>query len=283
MSSVCILGAGELGGAVADALARSGRAHRVTIVDAARGIAAGKALDIQQSGAVKGFHTRLDGTDDTMRAAGAAVCVVADRAGDRSGEWQGDEGFAMLARLVPNVGSSPLVFAGASQATLMESLGREWHVDRRRLIGSAPEALASAVTAMVALEAGCSPTEVRLAVLGSADRGFVVPWGDASVGGYALERVLSQVQLSRLDAMTARLWPPGPFTLGLAAARVAEAILTSARRTFNVLTILAGEFGVRGAAGALPALMSTAGILQTRVPTLSTRERVKLETVLGVP
>jgi malate/lactate dehydrogenase len=103
-----------------------------------------------------------------------------------------------------------------------------------------------------------------------------VPWSEASIGGYALERVLTRVQLSRLEQRLARLWPPGPYALGLAAARVAEAIASPSRRTFTVLTVLSGEFGVRGLVGAIPAQLSSRGVESVRVPTLNTRERVQL-------
>jgi malate/lactate dehydrogenase len=158
---------------------------------------------------------------------------------------------------------------------------REVSIPRARLIGSAPEALASAITAIVAMEARCAPGEVRLTVLGTPPNGFVVPWSEASIGGYALDRVLSQVQLSRIEARAARLWPPGPYTLGTAAARVVEALAGSSRRSFSVLTVLGGEFGVRNRVGAVPAHLSARGIVHTRVPALSTRERVQLETALG--
>jgi malate dehydrogenase len=281
MSTVCILGAGELGGAVADALARGERVTRVVLIDAAAAVAAGKALDMQQTGAVAGFHTRLEGTGDVTRVAGCAVCVVADRTGPASAEWQGDEGLAMLTRLLPYIDVAPIVFAGTAQASLLGLVAREPRVPRRQLIGSAPEALASAITAIVAMEAGCSPAEVQLTVLGSPPSGFIVPWSEASIGGLALERVLTQVQLNRLEGRVARLWPPGPFTLGLAAARVSEAIVLASRRTHSVLTVLGGEFGVRGKVAAIPSLLGPQGIAQTRVPALSTRERVLLETALG--
>ena len=134
---------------------------------------------------------------------------------------------------------------------------------------------------MVAMEARCSPSEVDLTVLGAPPSGFVVPWSEASIGGYSLERVLSQVQLTRIEARAARLWPPGPFALGLAAARVAEGLVQNSRRAFSVLMVLGGEFGVRGRVGAIPVNLSPAGVTGTRVPTLNTRERVRLETALG--
>ena len=281
MATVCIIGSGELGGALAHALARGERVRRVRLVDAAGSVAAGKALDIQQSCAVEGFHTQLEGTTDATRAAGCAVCVIADRAGARSVEWQGDEGVEMLRQLAPYVGEAPIVFAGAAQADLMARAVRECGLQPSRVMGSAPEALAAAVRAIVAMEAGCSPGEVMLTVLGLPPSGVVVPWSDASIGGAALERVLTPPQITRIDARLAQLWPPGPFTLGLAAARVVDGLVHSSRRAFSVVTILAGEFGVRGRAGILPVRLAPHGIAHTHVPSLNTRERVRIETALA--
>ena len=278
--TVCIIGAGELGGAIAHALARGERVRRVRLIDEAGTIAAGKALDIQQAGAVDGFHTRLEGAQDLTRVTGCAVCVVAD-SGRPPGEWQGEDALAMMKRLGGFVGEAPIVFAGAAQSDLLLASVREAGFARHRVIGSAPEALASATRAIVALEAQCSASEVSLNVLGTPPAGFVVPWGEASIGGYALERVLTQVQIRRIEARMARLWPPGPHALGLAAARVVEGLVTTSRRAPSVLAVLGGEFGVRNRVGVLPCLLSPGGIAQVRVPDLSARERVQLETALG--
>jgi malate dehydrogenase len=281
MSMVAVIGAGDLGGAVAQALASRDRIGRIVLIDAAAKVAAGKALDIRQSGAIDSFHTRLDGTDDLSSVTGAAVCIMADRFGATAAEWQDEEGLSMLGRLVPYLSDTPIVFAGAQQAGLMLHAAREGGVARRRLIGSAPEAFASAVRSIVALEAQCSPGEVMLAVLGTPSGSFVVPWSEASIGGYALERVLTQVQLTRVEARAARLWPPGPYTLGLAAARAAEGIVNGSRRHMSALVLLGGEFGVRNRIGALPVLLNKDGIADVRVPTLNTRERVLVETSLS--
>jgi malate dehydrogenase len=285
VTTIAIIGAGDVGGAAAQALAARDCVRRVLLIDTAASVARGKALDIQQSGALDRFHTRLSGTDDFTSVTGADVCIVADRAAT-SAEWHGEDGLAMVARMLPYAASAPIVFSGTSHAELMACAWAELKVgrytmSRDRLLGSASEALASAIRAIVALEARCSPLDVMLSVLGTPPAGFVVPWSEASVGGYALERVLSHVQLSQVEARTARLWPPGPYTLGLSAARVAEAIVTSSRHSFSLLTLLGGEFGVRDRIGALPVLLSNTGIVHVRVPTLNTRERVQLETALG--
>jgi len=280
MSVVAILGAGPLGGAVAHALADHGLASRVLIVDPDGQIAAGKALDILQAGAITGTATQVHGTTDMDQAIGCDVCVVADRS-NPGGEWQ-HESVETIARLARSVGAAPLVFAGASQAALMRVLAVESGINPRRLVGSASEGLTAAIRAVVAMELGCSAPEVSLSVLGCPPAGVVVPWMEASVGGYGLEKVMSQAQLARVDARVPRLWPPGPYTLGLAAADVVGAMLRASRRPRSVLSVLDGEFGARQRVGAIPAFLGPSGILRTKVPTLNTRERVQVETALGI-
>jgi malate dehydrogenase len=280
MSTVAILGAGPLGGAVAHAIAERGLASRVLLIDPTGQIAAGKALDIQQAGAITGAATHLDGTTDMDRAIGCDVCVVADRGGP-GGEWRQDS-LDTVTRLARGLGAAPLVFAGAAQDALMRTLAVEAGVAPRRLLGSASEALAAAIRAVVAMELGCSATEVSLSVLGRPPAGVVVPWVEASIGGYGLEKVMSQAQLARVEARLPRLWPPGAYTLGLAAADVVGALLGSSRRPRSVLSVLDGEFGARRQVGTVPTFLGPSGILRTKVPILNTRERVQVETALGI-
>jgi malate/lactate dehydrogenase len=208
--------------------------------------------------------------------------VIADRFDAGSPEWHADHGLGLVKRISAVAPDAPFVFAGTKQADVMLAASQEARMPPHRLIGSATEALVSAVAAIVAMEAPCAPAEVSIAILGTPPASFVVPWSDAAIAGYALERVLSQVQLRRIDARVARLWPPGPYVLGAAAAGVIEGALETSRRSYNVLTVLAGEFGVRNRIGAVPALLASRGIVQTRVPVLNTRERVQLESSLGV-
>ena len=290
MTIAAIIGAGDLGGAVAQALAARQSVNRVVIVDAAEAAARGKALDILQSGAILGADTRLEGTADVahtaaacsaaMESAAGAICIVADRFGHPSSEWRGDEGVRLLMELSRHLGRTPILFAGTEQTGLMVDAWRDVEVRPARLIGSAPEAFAAAVRAIVALEARCGTREVTLSVLGTPPD-FVIPWSEATIGGYAIAQVLTPPQISRLDARARRLWPLQPYALATAAAVVAEGVLTSDRRAFNVLAVLEGEFGVRGRAGTVPSVLSTTGIVHRRVPSLTTRERVQLETALG--
>jgi len=277
MSTVAVFGAGDVGAACAEALAARERARRIVVIDSSVNAAIGKALDIQQAGALSGVDTTLEATADETRAIGSAVMVIADRFGGAS-EWQGEDGLGLVRR-VGALSDVPMIFAGAAQADLMRAASRELRVAARRVIGSASEAFSAAVCAIVAMEARCSPAEVRVAVLGTPPA-FVIPWSEASIGGYTLDRVVSQVQLRRIEARAARLWPPGPYALGAGAARVVEAVLDAGRRSYSVLTVLDGQFGVRDRIAAVPALLASDGVARIRTPLLNAREQVQLDTAL---
>lgn len=278
MTTAAVVGAGEIGGTVARAIAASDRVNRVVVVDPRAAAAAGKALDIQQAGPIAGFHTRLAATDDISTLAACAVCIVADSLSSSDGV---DDDAALMRRIAPYLGATPIVFAGASHADLIQYAGTEIGLNRARLIGSAVEAAASTIKALVALETECSPRDVMLTVLGRPPYGLVVRWSEASVGGYALQDLLSQAALARIEARARHMWPPGPYALGTAAARFAEAIVCSSRQFFSAVTLLAGEFGVRNRPGALPVRLGPAGITHTRVPRLTPREGVQLQVALG--
>src|SRR5262245_14217573 len=113
MAHVAIIGAGELGGATAHILARRDLARSITLIDETGQVAAGKALDIAQAAPVEGFATRLAGATDISYAAGASVVVVADRAG-AAGEWQGDDGFLVMKRLMESARGAIVICAGAA-------------------------------------------------------------------------------------------------------------------------------------------------------------------------
>jgi malate dehydrogenase len=272
MSTVAIVGAGELGGALARALAVRERVRQIRLIDQEKTVAAGKALDIQQAGPVDAYDTRVGGTTDLSDAVGAAVLVLADRA-DASGEWSGDPALMLIRRLLDLGVTCPIIVAGASARELIERAIAEIGIDRGRLIGSAPEALGSAIRAFVALEANGSPADVRLSVVGVPPKQAVVPWSDASIGGFSATRVLDAAAIARIDRRVPALWPPGPYALAAAAARLTEAIVCGSRRAFCAFADVDG----RGRCASVPVFVNERGLARVVIPELDARERVVFE------
>ena len=98
MQHIAIIGAGELGGALAHVLARGDLAAGIRLVDETGRVAEGKALDIMQAAPIEGFATELSGSADLSTAGGAAVVIIADRSVGGP-EWHGEDGLMLLKRL----------------------------------------------------------------------------------------------------------------------------------------------------------------------------------------
>src|SRR5260370_38209932 len=141
MREVAVVGAGELGGAVAHVLARRDVVRSLVIVDESGRVAAGKALDIAQAAPVERFAPQLTGTTDLATVAGASVVIVAQRVS--GGPCSTEEGLLLLTRLTRTAPRAAILCAGASCRELIDRGVRELRIDRRRLFGSAPEALAA--------------------------------------------------------------------------------------------------------------------------------------------
>jgi len=75
LAKVAVLGAGNIGGSLAQRLAELDVAREVVLLDIVEGLPQGKALDIQESAPILGFATRVTGSTSLDALAGADVVV----------------------------------------------------------------------------------------------------------------------------------------------------------------------------------------------------------------
>ena len=280
MALVAIVGAGEIGGAVARALASRERVGVIRLIDDKESVAAGKALDLTQSGPMSRSDTRIDGAADLAAAAGASAIVLADPVG--SAEWTGEAALAVLRRLKTGgyLDRSVLICAGATQHTLMQQGFDELGLSRRRVVGSSPESLASTARALVANEAGAAPNQVALMVIGRPPDKIVIPWSEASVAGHGVASVLTPPQLTQVERRLRGLWPPGPNALGTAAALFCESVVTGSRRIVCAFVSLDRDNGTRAPVCAWPISIGVSGLVRVTTPALSRRDQVVVDEVL---
>ena len=279
MSTAVILGAGDIGGALARQLAATDLVSRIVIVDDLASVAAGKALDVAQSAPVDGYHTVMAGTADVAAVVGATFIFVADTA-QPVAEWKDEGGLALVKRVAGLNQRAPIVCAGSAQAGVIEKAVNELGISRMRIFGSAPEALRSAIIAIVALESNAAPADISLSVLGRAPGQIIVPWDEAAIAGRSSTQVLSAAQLARLDARIARLWPPGPYALASAATRIIRTALTKTPRIHAALVAVTRDEGIAGRSAMMPVTLQPNGLASLVPPSLSTRDRVRFETTM---
>ena len=271
MSFVAIIGAGSLGGALTHHLALGDRVPEIRLIDSDERIAQGKALDIRQSSPIDGFATRVGAAGSIAAVAGAAAIVVADDASG-SGEYGGEEGLALLRRVVAVESSAPIVCAGAAQRELIERALSELHIPGNRIVGSAPLALESGLRALVGLSLDYSGVPVALTVVGVPPRDAVIAWEEASLDGQPLAARLPAHVLAALSARIPGLWPPGVYSLASAATRVVEAIIVGSRRTHSCFV------GVgRARVTSMPVELGPDGVRRVLEPVLTRQERTRFE------
>ena len=278
MQQVAIIGAGELGGAAAHALARSNLVRSITLIDETRRVAAGKALDIAQAAAVERFATRLSGATDVSMAAGASIVIIADRVA--GGEWHGEDGLMLLKRLSQTAAGAVIVCAGASQRELVDRGVGELKFSRTRLFGAAPESLAAAARALAAVAVDGSPRDIALSVLGVPPDHIVIPWADATVAGFALTRLVDEPSRRKLAARIHALWPTGPYALAAAGMAIVEVMCGRSRRVTSCFVAPNLASGAHTRTGAMPVRLGPAGIVEIVMPSLNAVEQVALDNAM---
>ena len=279
MGFIAIVGSGALGGAVAHALAVRDRVPEVRLIDPAGQVARGKALDIQQSSPIDSFSTTLTAAESIEAAVGADVVVIADAAAGNV-EHAGEAGLGLLRHLVRAGSRAPILCAGASQRELIAQGGdRTAPVARaacsvRRRSRSSPRCARS--------PASRSTDRVSKSVCGSSGvppRAAVVAWEEATAYGQPLASQMAPHAIAGLAARIPGLWPPGPYALASAAARIVEAIALGSRRRFSCF--VATEAGpLRAAVGAMPVELGARGVERVLEPALTRQERTALENAL---
>jgi malate dehydrogenase len=289
MQQVAIIGAGELGGSIAQVLASNDLAAVIRLIDPNGTVAAGKALDIMQSAPIAGFAARVVGSPNVYEAAGSQAIVIADRtaagaAADNrlaADEWSSDEGLAMLRDLSRIAVDAVIVCAGPNQRALIERAVREGVVSPARIIGSAPEALAGAIRSSVALEADVSPASVSLTVLGVPPSRVIVPWDQSTVAGVSLVRALAEPARRRVEARIKPMWPPGAYSLARSAGSAIACVSGRSRQVMSCFVALSDRPVAVAPVVALPVTLDVTGLRHSEVPHLNTHDRVGLENAVA--
>jgi malate dehydrogenase len=275
MSTIAIIGAGPLGGALARTLAGRARVAEVRLIDPEGRIAEGKALDILQSSPVEPFNTRVTAATTYAAAAGADTIVLADLVS--AGEIAGESGLAILRQLGRIETAAPFLFAGGLQRELMTRAMTELHLAPARLVGSAPLALESAVRAVTAALMDASPADLSIGVAGVPPRDAVIGWDAATAFNRPIAEVLAAHHLSQLTSRLPALWPPQPYTLASAASRVAEALVEGSRRRYTCFAAIDVTGAGRDMIAAVPVEIVKGGVGKALEPALSRHERTAFE------
>jgi len=140
-------------------------------------------------------------------------------------------------------------------------------------------AIASAVRRELASAVEGRPRDVTAIVIGRPPGQLVLPRGTALVGGLPIERLSPSAARVALSRVAGR-WP-GPTALAAAAVRVLRALGGSDPTLLSVMVVLAGEYGHRGRALAVPARLGHGRLLGVVEIELDPVDRVAFDNAAG--
>jgi malate dehydrogenase len=263
-----------VGSTVAEVLARRDYAD-IVLVDIKEGLPQGKALDINQMGAVLGYEPRVVGTNGYDETAGSDVVVIT--AGlPRSPGMSRDDLVTTNEKIVTDVTEKAV--AQSPDAVLIvvsNPLDAMCHVARNvsglpkeRVFGQAGVLDTARFQTFIAWETGASVKDVTAVVLGGHGDQMVSVVSATSVGGVPLRRLVSEERIQAMVERTAKgggelvqlLGTSAWYAPGAATAQMVDSVMLDEKRVLPCTALLEGEYGIDGLYMGVPVKLGAEGI-----------------------
>ncbi len=289
---VTVVGAGNVGATCAQVLALRDYAD-VVLVDIKEGLPQGKALDIDQMGAVLGYEPRVTGSNGYEETACSDVVVIT--AGlPRSPGMSRDDLVQTNEKIVKDV--TEKVVAQSSDAILIvvsNPLDAMCHVaksvsgwPKNRVFGMAGILDTARFSTFIAWETGASVKDVTAIVLGGHGDQMVPVVSATSVGGVPLRKLVPDEQIRSMVERTAKgggelvnlLGTSAWYAPGAAAAQMVGSIVLDEKRVLPVTAYLEGEYGIDGLYMGVPVRLGSTGIEEIYELDLDEAEQAALRT-----
>lgn len=286
-----IIGSGNVGANTAFFLAEKG-VDDVMLYDIQEGMAKGKALDMMEAAPIRGYRTRITGTDDPGQVLECEIIIITAGAVRKPGMTR-DELFLENKDIIHGyaskisrphtkviIVSEPVdllttVFTGISKLPAHQIMGLGGVLDATRL------------RFLIARALKVSMENISAQVIGRHTDDMIILKEYGSVSGISLDHFLSLEQIKALFEETRQA---GNLIVELAGragayygpsavvAEVAEAICHDTGRLLSVSHVLSGAFGIQDVALSLPCVINKAGISRVIQPQLSDHEIQGLKT-----
>jgi malate dehydrogenase len=271
---VTVVGAGNVGATCAQVLASRDYAD-VVLVDIKEGLPQGKALDINQMGAVLGYEPRVTGSNSYDETQGSEVVVIT--AGlPRSPGMSRDDLVATNEKIVKDVTEKAIAQSpDAILIVVSNPLDAMCHVaknvsgwPKERVFGMAGILDTARFSTFIAWAAQASLKDVTAMVLGGHGDQMVPVVSATTVGGVPLRKLVGDAEIEQMVQRTAKgggelvelLGTSAWYAPGAAAAQMVDSIMLDEKRVLPCTAYLDGEYGIDGLYMGVPVKLGAAGI-----------------------
>ena len=292
---VTVVGAGNVGATCAQVLAAHDYAD-IVLVDIKEGLPQGKALDINQMGAVLGYEPRVTGSNSYDETKGSDVVVIT--AGlPRSPGMSRDDLVATNEKIVKDVTEKAIAQSpDAILIVVSNPLDAMCHVaknvsrwPKERVFGMAGILDTARFSSFIAWETRASVKDVTAMVLGGHGDQMVPVVSATTVGGVPLRKLVGEAGIDAMVQRTAKgggelvelLGTSAWYAPGAAAAQMVDSIMLDEKRVLPCTAYLEGEYGIHGLYMGVPVKLGSGGIEAIYELDLSNDEQATLNDSAG--
>lgn len=290
-----VVGTGQVGSATAYAMALTGTATEIVLVDYNPALARAQAEDIAHA-VPFASATRVTAGDYPDLAA-AGIVIIAAGVPQEPGETRLDllgrnaEVFRVVISRILDAAPDAILLVASNPVDVMTQVAtRLSGLPAGRVIGSGTILDTARFRWLLGQHLGLAPQSVHAYVLGEHGDSEVLAWSSARAGGVPLASFAAQVGADLGDGMRARIdegvrraaytiiegkgatW----YGIGAGLARVAAAIVRDERAVFSVSIATPSIEGVTDVALSVPRVVGRAGVLADLLPELAPDELAAL-------
>ncbi len=296
---IALIGAGNIGGELA-ALAARKELGDVVLFDIPdkEGLAKGKALDLEQNGAVAnpGYDAKITGTASWDDCAGADVVIVTAGVPRKPGMSR-DDLLSINLKIIRGVAGSlkekcphafVIVISNPLDAMVYE-MKKVTGFPRERVVGMAGVLDSARFQLFLAQALGSSVKDVRAMVLGGHGDTMVPVTSYCTVNGVPVKQLLPPEKLHAIVERTRNgggeivklMGTSAYYAPAAAAITMAEAYLKDQKRLLPAAVYCDGEYGFRDLYIGLPAIIGGGGVEKIVTIELTAEERSNLDKSAG--
>jgi malate dehydrogenase len=292
-NKIALIGAGNIGGELA-ALAARRELGDVVLFDIPEklGLAQGKALDLEQNGAVLGSDARITGSSNWDDVAGSDVVIITAGVPRKPGMSR-DDLLSINLKIIRNVGENlkskapnalVVVISNPLDAMVYE-LKKVTGFAREKVVGMAGVLDAARFQLFLAREAGVAIKDVRAMVLGGHGDTMVPVISYCTIYGIPVAQLIAADKLAAIVERTrggggeiVKLMGTSAYYAPASAAIVmAESYLKDQKRLVPAAAYLDGEYGYKDLYMGVPVVIGAAGIEKVVDIKLTADEKAMLD------
>jgi malate dehydrogenase len=290
---IALIGAGNIGGELASLAARNELGDVVLFdIPEKEGVAKGKALDLEQNGAILGHDARITGSSNWADCAGADVVVITAGVPRKPGMSR-DDLLSVNLKIIRNVGENLkkhcpdafVIVVSNPLDVMVYELKRITGFAAKKVVGMAGILDSGRFQLFLAQEAGVSVKDVRAMVLGGHGDTMVPVISACTINGVPVKQLVAADKLSAIVERTrngggeiVKLMGTSAFAAPASSAiAMATAYLKDQKRLVPCAAYLEGEYGYKDLYLGVPVVIGAGGVEKVVSIDLSAEEKAMLD------